>query len=62
MKTLLVSLCVFYSTCFAADYGPPVGTPMPPFRAQDQNGRTLALKDILGPKGALIVFFRSADW
>ena len=47
---------------FAADYGLPIGSPMPPFEAQDQNGNTRTLKDILGPNGAAIVFFRSADW
>jgi hypothetical protein len=46
----------------AADYGPKVGTPMSPFEAPDQNGKTHTLKDLLGPHGAAIVFFRSADW
>src|SRR5260370_475606 len=46
----------------AADYGPPAGTRMPPFQAPHQNGKMHALKDLLGPHGAAIVFFRSADW
>jgi peroxiredoxin len=46
----------------AADHGPPVGAPMPSFEAQDQNGKTHTLESLLGPNGAAIVFFRSADW
>jgi len=46
----------------AADYGPPIGRPMPSFEAPDQNGKFHTLKDILGPNGAAVVFFRSADW
>jgi hypothetical protein len=46
----------------AADYGPPVGSPMPSFEAPDQDGKTHTLKDLLGRNGAAIVFFRSADW
>ena len=45
-----------------AQLGPAVGTAMPDFRAPDQNGKQRSLKDLLGPKGALILFFRSADW
>lgn len=46
----------------ARDYGPPVGAHMQEFTLQDQNGKTQSLKSLLGPKGAMIVFFRSADW
>lgn len=35
---------------------------MPPFEASDQNGKATSLKDILKPNGAVLVFFRSADW
>jgi hypothetical protein len=42
--------------------GPAVGQPAPDFSVQDQAGRTQTLKSILGPKGALLVFYRSADW
>jgi hypothetical protein len=42
--------------------GPDVGQPVPTFSAQDQEGRTQTLKSIMGPKGAMLVFFRSADW
>ena len=42
--------------------GPETGTVVPSFQAPDQNGRMRKLKSIMGPKGALLVFFRSADW
>ena len=42
--------------------GPQVGTSLPDFTLRDQRGEPHALKSLLGPKGALIVFFRSADW
>ena len=42
--------------------GPPIGQPVPPFSAPDQEGRTQTLQSIMGAKGAMIVFFRSADW
>ena len=46
----------------ARDYGPAVGSRMPDFSLQDQDGHTRALSSLLGPKGAVILFFRSADW
>jgi len=42
--------------------GPSVGQQVPAFSAQDQEGRNHTLKSIMGPKGAMLVFFRSADW
>jgi cytochrome oxidase Cu insertion factor (SCO1/SenC/PrrC family) len=42
--------------------GPQVGTSVPDFTLRDQRGEPHSLKSLLGPKGALIVFFRSADW
>lgn len=42
--------------------GPQVGATVPPFSGQDQLGRTQTLASTLGPKGAMLVFFRSADW
>jgi hypothetical protein len=42
--------------------GPEVGQPVPGFLAKDQEGRPQTLKSIMGPKGAMLVFFRSADW
>lgn len=53
---------VLAAISLAAEYGPPVGSLMPAFEAPDQNGKTHKLKDLLGPNGAAIVFYRSADW
>ncbi len=42
--------------------GTNVGQHVPAFSAPDQEGRNQTLKSIMGPKGAMLVFFRSADW
>jgi hypothetical protein len=67
IKTLLsaVAICLFP---VAVSYGqniktgPNVGEQVPAFSATDQNGRDQTLKSVMGPKGAMLVFFRSADW
>ena len=46
----------------AVPTGPAAGSPVPEFSAPDQSGKTQTLKSIMGPKGAVLVFFRSADW
>lgn len=42
--------------------GPQVGERVPDFSLKDQTGKTRTLQSIMGPKGAMLVFFRSADW
>jgi len=42
--------------------GPQVGSRVPDFTLLDQNGRSRALMSLMGPKGLMLVFFRSADW
>jgi hypothetical protein len=42
--------------------GPQVGERVPDFMLKDQNGKTWTLQSIMGPKGAMLVFYRSADW
>jgi cytochrome oxidase Cu insertion factor (SCO1/SenC/PrrC family) len=42
--------------------GPQVGDRVPDFSLKDQNGKLWTLKSIMGPKGAMLVFERSADW
>jgi hypothetical protein len=42
--------------------GPQVGATVPGFSLSDQTGRTRTLRSVMGPKGAILVFFRSADW
>ena len=46
----------------AREYGPPVGSRMPEFELKDQAGKSHTLRSLLGPKGAVILFYRSADW
>lgn len=42
--------------------GPQVGQRVPDFRLTDQAGKQWTRDSIMGPKGAMLVFFRSADW
>ena len=42
--------------------GPQVGQRVPDFSLQDQDGKVRTLQSIMGPRGAMVVFVRSADW
>lgn len=42
--------------------GPQVGERVPDFSLKDQFGRTQTVQSIMGPRGAMLVFGRSADW
>lgn len=42
--------------------GPQAGDRVPDFSLKDQSGKTRTLSSLLGPKGAMLVFIRSADW
>ena len=42
--------------------GPQVGTRVPDFTLADQRGRPRTLASLMGPKGLMLVFVRSADW
>ena len=42
--------------------GPQVGAQIPDFSLKDQNGKVWTRQSIMGPKGAMLVFVRSADW
>ena len=53
------------AAAFAAEHvptGPAVGSTIPAFELPDLNGHTQSLSTLAGPKGAMLVFFRSADW
>ena len=50
------------STIDVETVGPKVGDALPEFSLPDQGGQPRSLKSLLGPQGAVIVFFRSADW
>jgi len=43
-------------------HGPQVGSRVPEFTLADQRGRSRTLASLMGPKGLMLVFFRSADW
>ncbi|HEY3044287.1 MAG TPA: hypothetical protein VGJ39_09695 [Vicinamibacterales bacterium] len=45
-----------------AKLGPQVGERVPDFNLKEQNGKSRNLRSIMGSKGAMLVFFRSADW
>lgn len=42
--------------------GPQVGTRVPDFSLLDQKGQPRTLSSLMGPKGLMLVFYRSADW
>ena len=42
--------------------GPQVGQQVPAFSLKDQTGKVQTLQSVMGPKGAMLVFLRSADW
>lgn len=42
--------------------GPQVGERVPDFALSDQHGRIQTLESIMGERGAMILFHRSADW
>ena len=42
--------------------GPQVGSRVPDFTLVDQRGQSHTLTSLMGPKGLMLVFNRSADW
>ena len=42
--------------------GSLLGERVPDFYLKDQNGKPWTLQSIMGPKGAMLVFYRSAVW
>jgi hypothetical protein len=66
--TLLIAvLCIVSMAAQApqidtSEIGPRVGQKVPEFSGTDQLGRKHTLASSLGAKGAMLVFFRSADW
>lgn len=42
--------------------GPQVGGKVPDFALTDQDGRRRSLSSLMGEKGLVLVFNRSADW
>jgi len=46
----------------AVKYGPAPGQRAADFSLPAQDGRTQTLRSVMGPKGLMLVFYRSADW
>lgn len=46
----------------ATDVGLKAGAIPPAIQLEDQNGKRRDLASLMGPKGLVLVFFRSADW
>ena len=61
-RSASVSVLLICGLLSAREYGPPVGSKMPSFDLKDPDGKAHTLASLLGPKGAVILFFRSADW
>jgi hypothetical protein len=65
MRPIVIGFLVASAVCGQSaprDPGPAVGSRVPDFTAVDQNGRSRSLHSLMGPKGLMLVFFRSADW
>lgn len=45
-----------------ASTGPNPGEKVPDFTLPDQSGQFRSLASLQGPKGLVLLFFRSADW
>ena len=45
-----------------SEVGLPPGQKAPDFSARDQSGKTQSLDSLRGPKGTILLFYRSADW
>ena len=60
----LLSTILIVGTLSATDFAPgiAVGSKIPAFEARDQKGTVQTFESIRGPKGAFLVFYRSADW
>jgi hypothetical protein len=65
MRVLAVLLTLALQAAPAIDLqsiGPKVGESVPDFELPDQRGTLRTLSSLSGPKGTMLVFYRSADW
>ena len=69
MSTLLLALTCLIAPAAQAPQkidtstiGPQVGDRIPAFAGTDQFGKPHSFPAAAGPKGLMLVFFRSADW
>ena len=62
MRLFRIGLLLSAGAIWGADPGPAIGVKAPDFELSDQNGQMQTLRSLSGPKGLMLVFFRSADW
>ena len=63
MRPLLLSLVLAgIAPSQSVPTGPAVGARVPEFVAIDQDGKSQSVETMRGPKGTMLVFYRSADW
>lgn len=65
LASLVLATVSLYAQTASVDtskLGPQIGQAVPPIAGVDQFGKPHTLGEIYGPKGAMLVFFRSADW
>ena len=62
MRSAAFLLCAAALAAQTPKTGPEPGSRVPGFSLPDQNGQVRTLQSVMGPKGALLVFYRSADW
>lgn len=66
MRTLLGTYALMAALALggnaAIHTGPEIGAKLPNFQAADQYGKTRTLSSLMGPKGLMLVVYRSADW
>jgi hypothetical protein len=59
---LLVALTLQAPAVNMDAIGPRVGETAPDFELRDQHGQPRTLAALAGPRGTMLVFYRSADW
>lgn len=59
-----LALCAFTAAAQPVPQDPGVkkGATVPAFTLPDQNGKTQTVQSLMGEKGLMLVFIRSADW
>jgi hypothetical protein len=61
-KCALKLLILLISASAIAQRGPEPGQRIPTFRLPDQHGGSRSFENLKGPKGLVLVFYRSSDW
>ena len=60
---VLLAFGVMIQAAVADDFGPATGTKAPDIGTlSDQNGQPRTLASLMGAKGLVLLFFRSAAW